>query len=126
MRALVVVVALCACSGKHGTGPGSGSSGTGSSAGTGLGSAPAVANAKTCDDIKARVEQMYRGEAQVKEPKRVDQAVADNTTMVMNDCARDPAKAVPCLAKAPSVAELEKQCLIQLDDEGTEGQALAK
>jgi hypothetical protein len=124
MRALAVMVALCACSSTHGTGPGSGS--TGGSAGTGVGSAPPVANAKSCDDIKARVEQMYRGEAHVKEPKRVEQAVADNTTMVMNDCAKDPAKAVPCLAKAGSVAELEKQCLIQLDDEGTEGQALAK
>jgi hypothetical protein len=116
MRA-VVVVALVACSSTHGTGPGSGS---------GVGSAPPVANAKTCEDVKPRVEQMYRSEAQVKEPKRVEQAVADNTAMVMNDCAKDPAKAVPCLASAGSVAALEKQCLIQLDDEGTEGQALAK
>jgi hypothetical protein len=120
VRALVVIVALCACSSSHGTGPGSGSTGSG------LGSAPPVANARTCDEVKARVEQMYRGEAQVKEPKRVEQAVADNTTMVMNDCAKDPAKAVPCLAQAGSVADLEKQCLIQLDDEGTEGQALTK
>ena len=120
MRAVVVILALGACSSTHGTGPGSGSTGSG------LGSAPPVANAKTCDEVKTRVEQMYRSEAQVKEPKRVEQAVADNTTMVMNDCAKDPAKAVPCLAKARSVAELEKQCLIQLDDEGTEGQALVK
>jgi hypothetical protein len=119
----VVVIALCACSSTHGTGPGSGSTG---SSGVGLGSAPPVANATSCDDVKARIEQMYRGEAQVKEPKRVDQAVADNTTMAMNDCVKDPARIVPCLARAGSVAELEKQCLIQLDDEGTEGQALAK
>ncbi|HEY5924150.1 MAG TPA: hypothetical protein VIV11_20865 [Kofleriaceae bacterium] len=110
-----LVLAICACSSTHGTGPGGGS---------GTGSAPPVANAKTCDDVKARVQQMYRGEAQVKEPKRVDDAVADNTTMVMNDCAKDPAKTVPCLAKAGSIAELEKTCLIQLDDEGTEGEAL--
>jgi hypothetical protein len=120
MRAFVIVVALCACSSTHTTGPGSGSTGSGP------GSAPPVANATSCDDVKSRVEQMYRSEAQVKEPKRVEQAVADNTTMVMNDCAKDPAKTVPCLAKAGSVAVLEKQCLIQLDDEGTEGEALAK
>jgi hypothetical protein len=114
-----LVVVVCACSSTHGTGPGSGT-------GSGTGSAPPVANAKTCDDVKPRVELMYRGEAQVREPKRVDDAVADNTAMVMKDCAQDPAKTVPCLAKAATVAELEKQCLIQLDDEGSEGEALRK
>lgn len=120
MKAWLLVLAVGACSSTHGTGTGSGS--TGSSVGT----APPVANAKTCDDVKARVEQMYRGEAQIKEPKRVDEAAADNTAMVMRDCAKDPAKTVPCLASAGSVAELEKQCLVQLDDEGTEGEGLAK
>jgi len=103
----------CACSGKPTTG--------GIGAGSGAGSAPVVDNAKTCDDVKARVAQMYRDEARVKEPKRVDDAVADNTAMAMNDCAKDPAKAVPCLAAVPTVAELEKQCLVPIDDDGTEG-----
>jgi O-acetylhomoserine/O-acetylserine sulfhydrylase-like pyridoxal-dependent enzyme len=70
--------------------------------------------------VKPRVEDLYRTEAQQKEPKRIDEAVADNTQMVMNDCAKDPAKTVPCLASVASVAELEKNCLIPLDDEGTE------
>jgi hypothetical protein len=77
-------------------------------------------SATTCDGVKPRVQDLYRAEAQQKEPKRVDEAVADNTQMVMNDCAKDPDKTVPCLAKAGSVAELEKDCLIPLDDEGTE------
>jgi hypothetical protein len=111
-----LVLAVCACSSTHGTGTGSGSAPP----------PPASTNAKTCDDVKPRVEQMYRAEAQVKEPKRVDEAVADNTAMAMKDCARDPAKLVPCLAKAGSIAELEKQCLFQLDDEGSEGEALRK
>jgi hypothetical protein len=111
MRVLLLMIA-CACSSKQGTGTGSGS---------GIGSAPVVDNAKTCADVKSRIESMYRDEASVKEPKRVEEAVADNTTMVMTDCAKDPAKTVPCLAAAPNVAALEKQCLIQLDDEGTEG-----
>ncbi len=118
MRWLVIVV-LAACSSTHGTGAGSGSSGSGPST-------PPTANAKTCDDVKSRIEQMYRSEAQAKEPKRVEEAVADNTAMVMNDCAKDPPKIVPCLARAGSIAELEQQCLIQLDDEGTEGQALVR
>ena len=115
----LVIVALAACSSTHGTGAGSGSSGGGPST-------PPTTNAKTCDDVKSRIEQMYRSEAQAKEPKRVEEAVADNTAMVMNDCAKDPAKIVPCLARAGSIAELEQQCLIQLDDEGTEGQALVR
>ena len=118
MKVWALAIVLGACSSTHGTGTGSG--------GSGIGSTPPVANAKTCDDVKPRVEQMYRGEAQIKEPKRVDEAVADNTAMVMKDCAKDPAKTVPCLASAGSVAELEKQCLIQLDDEGTEGEAQRK
>ncbi len=80
-----------------------------------------IASATTCDGVRSRVEQLYRAEAQAKEPRRVDEAVADNTHMVMNDCAKDPAKIVPCLAKAATVSELEKDCLIPLDDEGTEG-----
>lgn len=115
----LVFVAAAACSSTHGTGAGGGSSGSGPTT-------PPTANAKTCDDVRPRVEQMYRGEAQLKEPKRVEEAVADNTAMVMNDCAKDPAKIVPCVASAGSIAELENHCLIQLDDEGTEGQALVR
>ncbi|HEY5947829.1 MAG TPA: hypothetical protein VIV40_20155 [Kofleriaceae bacterium] len=114
-------LAMLACSSTHGTGTGSGSMGSG------VGSAPPVTtNAKSCDDVRPRVEQLYRAEGQAKEPKRVDDFVADNTAMVMKDCGKDPGKRVPCLAAAASVADLERQCLIQLDDEGTEGEALAK
>ncbi len=89
--------------------------------GSGGGSAPVIKDANGCADIKAKVEQLYRAEAQAKEPKRVEAFVADNTTMVMNDCAKGPATAVPCIAKAQSILEIEKQCLVPLDDEGTEG-----
>lgn len=79
-------------------------------------------DATTCEGVKPRVEAMYRAEAQQREPKRVEDAVADNTVMVMNDCAKDP-RLVACLAKVPTIAELEKTCLIALDDLGTEGGA---
>lgn len=115
-----ILAAVAACS-PHATGPG-----TETGSGKLPPPPPPVAAAKTCDDVKPRVEQMYRDEAQVKEPKRVDDATADNTAMVMRDCTKDPGKTVPCLAKAGSVAELEKKCLIPLDDEGTEGEALAR
>jgi hypothetical protein len=115
------LVVACACSSKNG--PTTGGSQQGSGAGSEVAVVTPPSNAKTCDEVKSRIEQMYRAEAQAKEPKRVDEAAADNTAMVMKDCATDPAKFVPCLAKAPTVAELEKSCLIPLDDEGTEGEA---
>lgn len=118
-RWLVLVAVVAACSGTS-TGPTT----TGSGSNNIVVTPPS--NAKTCDDVRPRVEQLYRVEAQSKEPKRVDEAVADNTTMAMNDCAKDPAKLAPCLASVPTVAALEKQCLIPIGDEGTEGEALRK
>jgi hypothetical protein len=79
-----------------------------------------------CDAIRPKVEQLYRADAEQKEPKRVAEAVADNTAMVMNDCAKAPAKVVACVNGADSVAELEKKCLAPLDDEGSEGEELRK
>jgi hypothetical protein len=113
---VVALSALGACPGKSAA-PTTGSQGTVTVAPT---------SARTCDEVRPRVEQLYRAEAQVKEPTRVDEAVADNTAMAMTDCAKDPATAVPCLASVPTVAELEKRCLVPLDDEGTEGDALRK
>jgi hypothetical protein len=112
----------CACPLKPAAvGAGSTGSGAGSATVTGSGTAIAPVAATTCDGVRARVEALYRAEAQQKEPTRVDEAVSDNTTMAMNDCAKDPGKLVPCLAKVATVPELEKTCLIPLDDEGTEG-----
>ena len=115
MRVWLVLLMACACPAKA---PVTASTGSGSA-----GSAAAIdpVNATTCDGVKPRVEALYRGEAQQKEPTRVEEAVSDNTTMVMNDCTKDPGKLVPCLAKVATVGELEKTCLIPLDDEGTEG-----
>jgi hypothetical protein len=73
--------------------------------------------------VKPRVEAMYRAEGQQREPKRVDEYVSDNTTMIMNDCVTNPAKLAPCLAAAATVAQMEQECVIPLDDEGTEGEA---
>jgi len=77
-----------------------------------------------CDAIRPRVEQLYRAEAEQKEPKRVAEAVADNTAMVMNDCAKAVDKVTACIQKVSTVAELESKCLRPLDDEGSEGNEL--
>lgn len=120
-RAIAMLAAgllVCACSGKGGATMGGGGGGTG----TGTGDP----DAHLCDGIRPKVEQLYRAEAQAKEPKRVDEAVADNTTMVMNDCVRAPRKVAACVNGVSSVPELEKMCLVPLDEEGTEGEALHK
>ena len=108
MIRIAVVLALAACASK-GSGPATGS-------GSNLAVTP------TCDGIRAKVQQLYRAEAEKREPKRVDEAVADNTAMVDRDCAKAPDKVAPCIAKADTLAEIEKACLIQLDAEGTEAE----
>ena len=110
-----VLAVACACPAKQTTGPGSSGSGI-----------VVEKPASTCDGLRARVEALYRAEAQAKEPKRVEEAVADNTTMVLNDCAKAPDKVVACVNEATTIAELESKCLRPLDDEGTEGTELKK
>ncbi len=107
--ALAALVA-CACPSKSSQSPGSGSG--------------SAVTTNGCDGVRAKIESLYRAEAQQKEPKRVDDAVADNTAMVMTDCAKAPDTVAPCVAKATSVAEIEKSCLIPIDEEGTEGDKL--
>ncbi|CAN5908707.1 hypothetical protein BH11MYX3_BH11MYX3_04780 [soil metagenome] len=114
---LLVTIVACACPSKATkTGGGSGS------AGSGLVEAPLPVNG--CDGARAKVEQLYRAEAQAKEPKRVEEAVADNNAMVLAECAKDPTAVSACIAKVSSLKELETTCVRQLDDEGTEGDAL--
>lgn len=111
MRFALLLVVACACPAKKTEAPATGS-------------AAVVAETKPingCDDARPKLEALYRAEAQQKEPKRVEEAVADNTAMVLKDCRKAPEKAVPCLAAATSVEDVEKKCMIQLDDEGTEG-----
>lgn len=116
---VVLTIVACACPSK------TTKTGGGSGGGTGSGSAlPPVTGG--CDGAKAKVEALYRTEAQVKEPKRVDEAVADNTAMVMAECAKSPAKVSACIAAAATLKDLETTCLPQLDDEGSEGDTLKK
>ncbi len=117
---VVVTIVACACpskSTKTGAGSNAGSAGSGSSV-----TPPATG----CEGARAKVEGLYRAEAQVREPKRVLEAVADNTSMVMAECAKDPAKVSACIANAATVADLEATCMPKLDDEGTEGDTLKR
>jgi hypothetical protein len=105
----VVIVAMpaCACNGRGGGGGGGGGNGGGSAA--------------DCVAVRAHVEDLYRRDATEREPKRVDEAVADNTAMVIAQCERAPARVSKCAAGAASADDLEARCLPPLDDEGSEG-----
>jgi hypothetical protein len=117
---VLVAIVACACPSKATkTGSGSGSGTTIGSAGSGTVAPPTGG----CDGAKAKVEQLYRAEAQAKAVTNVEEAVSDNTAMVMADCKKAPAKVSACIAGISTVKDLEATCLVQLDDEGTEGDA---
>ena len=80
---LVLVLALvaCACPNKAGQGTTGGS-----------GTVPVESG--SCEGVRAKVEQLYRAEAQAKEPKRVEEAVADNTQMVIRPARFPPRMSV--------------------------------
>jgi hypothetical protein len=87
---------------------------------------------EACAELEDRVEELYRadmaaalaaGEPEVQAKER--EILGDNVEMVLVDCRAQPARSVPCIEAAASVAQLERDCLIPLDDEGTvEGKAL--
>ena len=116
MRSLVLVFVL-ACSSKQGT-PSNGSGVVGSNDPPPTG----------CDAAKKKVGELYRAEAVANndKPERVEEAVADNTAMVMNECVKAPKLVVDCIGRVKTAGDLEKQCLAQLDEEGSEGEALRK
>lgn len=112
-----MALVACACPSQQSGGPGG--AGSGRAVVTAIGG-----SATSCEAVREKVAGLYRAEAQVREPKRVEDAVADNTAMVLSDCAKSPAKVAACIGAASTVAALEKTCLVPLDPEGTEGDAL--
>lgn len=114
MRCALLMLVLAGCPSKPPT-----------TTGTGSGSATPPPN-DACGRIRAKVEGLYRAEAQQKDPERVEEAVRDNTDMVMSECARNPGTIEPCVANAQAIETIEKTCLAPLDEEGSEGEALRK
>lgn len=110
----VLFLALVACACPNKATKKTGEAGTGS--GTGVVEVPPGSD--PCAAIRPKVEQLYRAEAQANEPKRVDEATADNTAMVMGDCAKAPQKVAACVQAAQTVADIEKTCLVRLDPAG--------
>lgn len=75
-----------------------------------------------CDSLRDHVASLYKkaqpADVDAKKQKRRDMVRADNVQMILTDCKKNPARFVPCIKKATSVAQLEKQCVIPLDDAG--------
>ena len=77
---------------------------------------------KSRDKVKALYEKAAAAEAKPDDSEEVRalhaQTVEDNTNMVLVDCRAQPARFAPCLEAAVSVEQMERDCLIPLDDEG--------
>jgi hypothetical protein len=121
MRWLIALaLTACACPSKQSATRTTGGTGTTTGSGTPTG----------CDAITAKVQALYRAEAQGAEkggadPRRVEEAVSDNTAMVAAVCLRDPGTVSTCVAGVTTVKDLEAKCLPKLDEEGSEADALA-
>lgn len=43
----------------------------------------------------------------------------DDVDMILADCRLDPGRVVPCIQQANDAAQMERDCLLPLDDQGT-------
>lgn len=109
---MVAALAACACPGKPPTTTTTTTGGTGSAVTGGEGT--------PCDRVSAKVQSLYRADA------LSDEAIADNTAMVIAVCNRTPDAVLACIAGVTTVKDLEAKCLPQLDDEGSEADVLVR
>ncbi len=83
---------------------------------------------KSIDRARALYEKAAEAEAKPDDSEDVKalraEILEDNVHMVLVDCKAHPDRFAPCLEKATSVEQMERDCLVPLDDEGTvEGKA---
>ncbi len=113
LAVVVLSIAPAACSNGAKKGGGNGPNTTSD--------ASSAINAK-CAALRDHVASLYsKAQPPDKDPKkqkRRESVIADNVNMVLTDCAKHPAKAAPCIKAATSVATIEADCVIKLDDEG--------
>lgn len=109
---VVALLAGCACPNKQ--------AGTVVTAGNGSGSATATPTGTPCERATPKVQALYRADAQS------DEAIADNTAMVIAECNRAPDQVAPCIDGVTTVSDLETRCMPKLDEEGSEGDALVR
>lgn len=117
--ALATLLLVIGCSGGGRTG-GSGG-GDDSGGGGGGGGTPAAVDPR-CEAVRPRVRSLYQAAqaaaTQKPEPELAADLLAADVAMVMSDCAFDPDRVAPCAERASDAAELERTCLVPLDEEG--------
>jgi hypothetical protein len=103
---LIAALTLCAagCKGSANSGP------TG-----GTGSGTAIAGA--CGEMAETVRALYRTES-TGNPELDADLLDANVHMILTDCSTDPDKYTACIRRASTVDDLERDCLIPIDDEG--------
>lgn len=111
--ALLLVVLAGGCSSKQPAPRGEPGSGSAIPA-----TAPALVIPPVCEAQRAKLTRLYAAEA-----GSAATFTADNTHMVLVDCARDPARVAACVEAAADIAAIEARCVIPLDAEGSEGDA---
>jgi hypothetical protein len=74
---------------------------------------------RRCDAQRAHIQQLYEQATTADKPELAADLLEANVAMVMADCAEQPARAAPCIEQAKTAADIERDCLIPLDDEGT-------
>ncbi len=105
------IVAIWACLGCPRAGT------KGSSQGDG-GDAPPSSDG--CEQIRLRVRMLYtKNLAPGESAELASDLLQANVDMVLADCRASPERVLPCVKSAAQVAQLERDCLIPLDDEGT-------
>jgi hypothetical protein len=122
VRSAYLALLLLACSPGGGTPPQKGGEDSTGGTTTSSGERPAALDPR-CVKVRPRVEALYQQARDPSADKDKDKALADdllaaNVTMVMNDCRAEPERVASCAERATDAAELERTCLIPLDDEG--------
>lgn len=100
---MIAALALATCKGGPGNGHAGGNPGSGIS--------------PECSDVAETVRGLYRSES-TGNPELDADVLEANVHMVLSDCSTDPPRFTACIRRAGSVAELERDCVIPLDDEG--------
>lgn len=83
----------------------------------------------TCESMRGHVQAIYREASQSEgvAANLSSEFVSANVHMVMADCVEAPERVRTCVRDARSARQIESECLLPLDDEGTvEGQRFAR
>ena len=114
---VALVVCLAACNGKK-------KEATVPPVGGDAGAIVVNGDPAACEAHTDKISALYRTDAgdppeDADQKARYEEAIADNTHLVLADCRTSPARFAPCIESATSVAFLETSCVIPLDEAGT-------